>query len=328
METGDPDDFLTLALLAGHPQVNLIAVTVTPGTPHQIGVVRYCLDLFDLDIPVGAFNIDHKKARGTKDEHYVKCVSEWHYRSFGDIPPSTDALVGWEVLRDHLGPDTTLVTGGPLKNTGKLVDETNAHWNKAPGALTQFGLPVDFGQLVIQGGFAGDNIVPPEHRLPKFDGRTTCPTYNLNGDPKAAFKTIGFEGFRDWTRRPYMVSKNVCHGVVYDKVMHERLKAVANPHPGLVQVIKGMEAYLARKPKGKKFHDPLAAMCALNPDIGTWAKVAVVRTKGEWGCLTGQEFYDRPSSEQVNQGSFNDNTVQIITAYDHELFIQTMIGEA
>lgn len=32
METGDPDDFLTLLFLIGHPNVNLKAVTVTPGT--------------------------------------------------------------------------------------------------------------------------------------------------------------------------------------------------------------------------------------------------------------------------------------------------------
>ena len=30
METGDPDDFLTLVLLAGHPRVDLKAVTITP----------------------------------------------------------------------------------------------------------------------------------------------------------------------------------------------------------------------------------------------------------------------------------------------------------
>lgn len=40
METSDPDDFLTLLLLAGHPEVNLCAVTVTPGSPAQVGVVR------------------------------------------------------------------------------------------------------------------------------------------------------------------------------------------------------------------------------------------------------------------------------------------------
>ena len=45
METGDPDDFLTLLLLLGHPQVNLKAVTVTPGTREQVGLVRQALAL-------------------------------------------------------------------------------------------------------------------------------------------------------------------------------------------------------------------------------------------------------------------------------------------
>jgi inosine-uridine nucleoside N-ribohydrolase len=45
METGDPDDFLTLLLLAGHPAVNLRAVTITPGSPAQVGVVRHGLAL-------------------------------------------------------------------------------------------------------------------------------------------------------------------------------------------------------------------------------------------------------------------------------------------
>lgn len=68
METSDPDDFLTLLLLIGHPKVNLKAVTVTPGTPDQIGLVRRVLnEWFDLNIPVGAYNIEHNK----------ECVSGW-----------------------------------------------------------------------------------------------------------------------------------------------------------------------------------------------------------------------------------------------------------
>ena len=59
METGDPDDFLTLLLLLGHPQVNLKAVTVTPGTREQVGLVRQALAWFERDIPVGAYNINH-----------------------------------------------------------------------------------------------------------------------------------------------------------------------------------------------------------------------------------------------------------------------------
>ena len=82
METGDPDDFLTLLWLADHPRVNLRAVTVTPGSRAQIGVVRWGLRALGRgDVPVGAYNLDHPK----------DSVSAWHYASFGDIPPSDEA---------------------------------------------------------------------------------------------------------------------------------------------------------------------------------------------------------------------------------------------
>jgi hypothetical protein len=43
---------------------------------------------------------------------------------------------------------------------------------------------------VAQGGFAGDNIVPPEYRLKKFEGKIYCPTFNFGGDSKAATEVI------------------------------------------------------------------------------------------------------------------------------------------
>ena len=68
METQDPDDVLTLAMLADHPQVDLLAVTVTPGTPHQIGVVSHVLWLLEKEsVPVGSFNINHTKGRRKQD---------------------------------------------------------------------------------------------------------------------------------------------------------------------------------------------------------------------------------------------------------------------
>jgi len=121
METGDPDDVLTLILLLGHPWVNLKAVTITPGTPHQIAVVREVLRLMETDIPVGAFNIDHMKARGQPDEHYVSCVSAWHWKFLGKLDPVREAEVGSTVLYENLGSDTQLVTGAPVKNLGDLI---------------------------------------------------------------------------------------------------------------------------------------------------------------------------------------------------------------
>lgn len=40
METSDPDDFLTLLLLLGHPDVDLVGVTVTLGKADIAGTVE------------------------------------------------------------------------------------------------------------------------------------------------------------------------------------------------------------------------------------------------------------------------------------------------
>ncbi|MFN3199784.1 MAG: nucleoside hydrolase [Bradymonadia bacterium] len=296
METGDPDDFLTLALLAGHPEVDLRGVTITPGTPHQVGLVRWFLDHVDLGhLPVGAFDIDHMSRRSGQ---YEKCVSAWHYRTFGEISPSHDAETGSAVL-ESVGPNVDLVTGAALKNLGRFYRLNDTSW---PGPLT------------IQGGFAGDNVVPPELRLEKFDGRLTCPTFNLNGDVASA--RLVFE--RAGAHPTRMVSKNVCHGVIYDQHMHDELRAMAEasggPHLGMQWVFRGMESYLSRRPEGKKFHDPLAAMCALRPEIGTWVRGMPYRVEG--GHWSGEWGFE-PDPE---------GPVEIIIDYDRELFLETMLG--
>ncbi len=317
METGDPDDFITLLFLLGHPDVNLKAVTVTPGTPDQVGVVRQALRWFGRDIPVGAFNLDHQTKsmrEGTgpgKGRHGARgvCVSSWHYKAYGDMPPSRDAAPGPEVLRATCDASTTLITGGPLKNLG--------------GAMKLPGFHV--GRLVVQGGFAGEGVVPTERQLSKFRGMITCPTYNLNGDPKSALEALRYPGIG--SRR--FVSKNVCHGVIYDRRLHARIEAEKDKNRSLELIWKGMEVYLDKnagknsrsdglsEPEvresapeamgGKAFHDPLAACCAIDESIGEWAEVELYREKGAWGS-------------RLSPGS----GIWIIIGYDREKFFQTL----
>ena len=289
METGDPDDVLTLLWFLGHPQVDLRAVTVTPGTPYQVGVVRHVLGLMDTDIPVGAFNIQHGADRD------LKCVSGWHYKVFGPIPPSTDARPGWQVLRDHLD-DAELVTGAPNKNLGGLLRSV-----ERPPKI----------RWTAQGGFAGEGVVPPEKQLPKFKGKRAVQTYNLNGDPSSVELALASDAFA-WRR---FVSKNVCHGVIYDITLHAQVASrlaelSAGPHRRSLELIHGaMDKYLRKRPAGKAFHDPLAACCALDPSIGTWAEVELSRTGGRWGsCLS-----DTPNAT-------------IIVDYDHERFVDVLLG--
>jgi pyrimidine-specific ribonucleoside hydrolase len=55
METADPDDSMTLAVLATHPKVHLVSVSVHPGGTDQIGVVRRILQILDReDVRIGA----------------------------------------------------------------------------------------------------------------------------------------------------------------------------------------------------------------------------------------------------------------------------------
>jgi pyrimidine-specific ribonucleoside hydrolase len=282
METNDPDDFLTLLLLLGQPQVRLEAVTVTPGSAQQVGLVRRALAWFGRDLPVGAGNLDHPKP----------CVSGWHEKAYGAVAPSRQAEPAAEVLLRCCDEGVTLVTGGPLKNLGAAL---------ALGAARGTGFRA--GRLVAQGGFAGVGVVPPERQLDKFRGLRTCPTFNLNGDPKSVFAALAHQGFG--VRR--FVSKNVCHGVVYDPALHEVFAGLKDRSLAHELIWRGMEVYLRRDPAGKKLHDPLAACCAIDEEVGTWAEVELFRERGEWGA--------RP---RAGSGTW------IITGYDRERFLRVL----
>ena len=337
METADPDDYLTLLLLLGHPEVDLRAVTITPGSRWQVGLVRRVLAEHDHDIPVGVRNLEHPK----------ECVSSWHGRAYGAFDPSDDAVAAGPLLVDVCDADTTLITGAPVFNLGAACESPD----------------FELGRWVAQGGFAGEGVVPTELQMEKFAGRTTMATFNLGGAPKAALAALEHPGIAE--RR--FVSKNVCHRVVYDESFHERVGAVKDRRASLGAIWKGMEAYLAPKrssghtptrdpivlvdddgkreialaealalaesqgldlievaphldppicrimaakdvpPYGKKLHDPLAACCAIEPRIGTWREVELFRKKGKWG-----------SRLSAGSGTW------IIIDYDPELFFETL----
>ncbi len=198
METGDPDDFITFLFLLGHPMVHLKAVTIVSGTPDQIGFLRYVLNRFNRsDLPLGAFNMNAKPA-----------LSKFHLKIYEDtsINESREALDGSEVLLTYCDEQTILICGGPLKNVAKAIQSG------------EFKL----GRLVAQGGFAGDNIVHEQKRLQKFNGRITCPTFNLGADAKAAKIVLDYNGIKE----KFFVSKNVCHGVLYTNETHQQLEQV------------------------------------------------------------------------------------------------------
>lgn len=272
METSDPDDFLTLLLLLGHPKVNLKAVTITPGTEEQVGLVKWACKLFNKDLSIGSFCPTHDK----------KCVSDWHYNNFGKIPKAKATDLGCVILKEMCNEQTLLVTGAPLKNIGAAID-----------------LGFVLNDIVIQGGFAGEGVVPQDKQLPKFKGRTTCPTYNLNGDSQSALKLLEYNGIKN----RWFVSKNVCHGVVYDAELHDKLALVKDSSLSLSLIYKSITYR-----QNKKLHDPLAACCAIDRSIGTWKEVQLYKKENEWGSRLS-----------------NGTNTNIIIDYDKEKFVNTLL---
>lgn len=248
METQDPDDVITLAIAATHPAAELVGVSITPGGPDQVGLVRHVLTrLGRADVPIGG-----------DPEREKPAVSGFHDKWLGTHAEKATLLAA-DVLRTSAEAGATLLTGGPLKNLA--------------------GLPA-FPRWVAQGGFAGDSVVPPEHRLPKFEGKETCPTFNFNGAPKVALAMLDSAAIGE----RLLVSKNVCHGVVWDAQFHAAVSALAKRTAGLDLVLEGMALYLKKNPDGKALHDPLALAAALDERVCTFARVDVYRAEnGEWG---------------------------------------------
>jgi len=178
-----------------------------------------------------------------------------------------------QVLLECCDENVTLVTGGPLHNLA--------------AALRMDGFQL--GRWVAQGGFAGEGVVPAERQMDKFKGMEVCPTWNFCGNIPAAQAALASTAIS----RKVCVSKNVCHSVYYDMEWHQALGAAAaaaarnapkaRPAVALGMMHKAMDAYLRKKPGGKKLHDPLALATALDETVCELAEVQLFCQKGKWG---------------------------------------------
>jgi inosine-uridine nucleoside N-ribohydrolase len=267
IETGDPDDLWTLALMCTHPKFDLQGVTVFPGGRDQIGLVKKVLKLAGRsDIPVGANVPNDGKSR----------VGKYYYDWLGQIDPCDPDKDLTTIYSGTKGGD--LLTGGPLKNIKKMVNPNDR--------VVRIEEPNAFDRWTIQGGFVGNNIVPEDLCLQKFSGKRTVETFNLNGDPKAALYLLDKQA--KTANHIQMVGKNVCHGFWISKDDSARFTISQIPkgkHPGLDLMINGMEKYCMKHPGGKAMHDILAALLHIAPEHGTWVTGYPYRDSGKWGFV-------------------------------------------
>ena len=302
LETGDPDDILALLFILEHPRAQLKAIVMSPGSPDQIGLIKHIFTKYHHpDISIGAFNLDHPKPT----------VSAWHYKTFGHFESSRDAVDGAALILEHCTPDTTMLCCGPMRNLGKAIqvaEDTNSDFTLA--------------KVVIQGGFVGNNIVPESVALEKFKDKEMVPSWNLDGALKDTLRILRSPRcseirlvlhtgpalppqVRNCDISP-QVSKNVCHGVVWDERLSEQIADQGTEMLHTIDTI--MTDYRQQKGSPKIIHDLVAATCALTPTVCEWAQVTMHhQKKAGWGA-------------DISKTS---NTF-IVTSFNPDQFIQTL----
>ena len=251
----DPDDLFAICYLVACG-VDIRAITVVPGDPDQIAIAKLITKELGLDIPIGASKLNRDKP-SSGSIHYDLLDRYGHSRT---AKPDGE---GVKILEDVFNQydSCELFVIGPVSSVGKYLRD---HPDKIISRAT------------MQGGFLGYNQhnSPFVVRLSKFEGVNWQPTFNLNGDRKAAewFLSAQIEERR-------FVGKQVCHTVLYTEWQHKLI----NPKNRAAELFKEAGDFYFAKHENKKFHDPTAAVCHLHPEIAYWVRGKTSKIESGWG---------------------------------------------
>jgi len=257
METGDPDDLVTLIMLLLNPDANLKGVTCYQGSPIQIGLIKHVLQLAGKDIPVGGWNPEEPSE-----------LSPFYKNVVGNWKPTNAELTPVDVFKQVCDKDTHVLTGAPLSNLELVLHKLR---------------DLEISNMTIQGGYLGSMV---EEVLPKFEGINEIRTYNLSNDVNA----FGVVNSCRRIKKTTFVTKDLCHGFMYTPEIHSKIKFGNAPLEKLLQ--KCFEHY-ALAGKSKAMHDPLAMLYMLYPEIGRSKKIEMnytVNSKGH-ALFSAQEGF-------------------------------------
>eukprot|EP00121_Abeoforma_whisleri_P010517 Awhi_evm2s9701 len=312
METGDPDDILTLMFASHHPRIDLKAITVTPGSEEQLVVVQYVLHkLGKKNIRIGAQNWPiNKDKKG--------CVNMKFYNTFLHPPGLPSSNIRGRIDSSEISPagelikevcsqheNITIFTGGPNHNLGRALE-----------------LGATIPRWVGQGGFCGEGLIPDTvSTLRQFQGKTHISTWNFGGSREATLLALNTKNI---TNR-VLVGKNVCHRCLFDEETDERLRShikrmKPSPHKSALDWISKCLSthYLSNSyrtsSKGdgnrfKKLHDPLAFATLIDERVCLLREVEIDVIKGSWGSTACE----------------GTNTFAAVD-YSHDLFIDVLLG--
>ncbi|CAB9500896.1 Inosine-uridine preferring nucleoside hydrolase [Seminavis robusta] len=255
LETGDPDDLFTLMLAAAHPKLNLLAVTITPGSQDQIVLVKYILEsVLGLaeakQVLVGA-------QEWPRNQKKKKCVDLEKWTAI--LHPNTSHNEDEQQRTERDPVKTKKKSKKGKKESGIRTDKSAniafkptgqvSEWDIQParelvaaichdhpevtlltcGPTHNLGAAIAAGakihRWVAQGGFCGSNFVDAgvvPSVFPKFEGLTHVASWNFGGSIEATLAAL--QAGEEVVARRVLVGKNICHACTYDEYVDGRLK--------------------------------------------------------------------------------------------------------
>lgn len=257
----DPDDLFTILWLLA-AEVDIGAVVITPGDPDQLAIAQLIKDETGATFAIGASKLNRTKFSSGSVHHAL--LKLYGYALEGNPVP-----LGLDVIHEaRTSRADELLVIGPLSNVGAYLAATSTY---------------PFSRATMQGGFVPYSVYQPLVVLDAFLGKEHMPTFNLNGDRKGAERFLSVPAL---PRR--MVGKNVCHTIVFEP-QHQMARFAAAPNRAAELFIEA--AALLGKPK--RFHDPVAAVCHLHPEVGVWIEGKTVKRQDGWTTVAG------PSDDRI-----------------------------
>lgn len=246
----DPDDYFAICYLVA-AGIKIDALVSTPGDKDQLAIAKFLRDELKLDFPIGFSKVSDKLSSGSIHYDLLKKYDRMDFNFKGDGP-------GDKIIEQAAKPDSEMFVIGPPVSMGNY-----------------FSKPRKIARLTMQGGFLSYNLHPYATMLvPHMINKMWMPTFNMNGSRTG---TVNICNANICERR--FCGKNVCHTVV---AKTDLIDNMAEPQSRAAELfIEGLGFLVG----DKKFHDPVAAVCHLHPEIGTWVRGKPTKMEQGWGTL-------------------------------------------
>jgi len=252
----DPDDFFAICyLIAAGAKIRLL--NITPGSRRQVAIVRFMFKHLGLDIPIGVHEPDF--VAKTRDDMHSKLL----IRNKAPLSEFADGK-GDVLFKAELNkyPDAQIFLIGPIRNLNEYLKTNNLNNNR----------------VVMQGGFVGFDIHGvPCKRIPRFEGYSYFRTTNMNGCIDGVMRLLKTDA------KKFFIGKNITNLAIYNRDIHDFFEG-ATLKEAMKLFVEAADIYFEKR-DSKKFHDPLAAVALMHPDIFRWINGELRYKEGTWGTF-------------------------------------------